>query len=486
MRGSVETNSVGITNVSESLHRDPPVIEPNGSAAPVLETPVVERPEQEVHVAMVASPWDRGDESATETVPYLPGSVDHSLEAATTRVAPCGAHAFGKSELESAQPAIGVCPSISGGNQLWPRLRWYQWPWWLAGRSWDLSSLCLLIAIVAAVPVIQFASLGYLLYAAGNLANGKPWRTALPGLRTAGKLGTFALFAAVTWLPVFVMTDLAYSAQLLQPSSAAARGWRAAAFVFAFAWVVYVGWAAVRGGRWWNFLWPAPLRFVQSIWQPRTWSRASDELYDLVTGLQFPRLWWLGVRASVGALLWTCIPVSLMIIGERAQDFKLAGLVGLVGAVGMTIVMLYLPMLQVHMAARDRFAEIFNVQAVRRGFAKAPWFYAASIFVLCALAIPLYLLRIEATPSQLVWAPSLVFVLFMLPAKLLMGTAYGYSQRRSQSRHWSLRWTAWGFEVAGVLVYVGALYLAQFVAWQGAFVMYFQHAVLVPAPLISS
>ena len=124
--------------------------------------------------------------------------------------------------------------------------------------------------------------------------------------------------------------------------------------------------------------------------------------------------------------------------------------------------------------------------AIRQSFMRAPWFCALSLFVLCALAIPLYLLRIEATPSELVWAPSLVFVAFMLPAKLLIGAALGYANRRDYLRHWMLRWPAWMIAVVSVAFYVGALYVAQFVAWQGAFVMYFQHALLVPAPLISS
>ena len=343
----------------------------------------------------------------------------------------------------------------------------------------------MLLAIVAAIPVLQLASLGYILFAAGRLANGERWRTAFPGLRIAGKLGTFAMFAAISWIPIYVLTDLAYSAQLLQPNSVSARGWRFAAFFFAAAWVVHVGWAAMRGGRWWHFLWPAPIRFMWRAWRPSTWSNAADQLYELASRLQIPKLWWLGARASAGALLWTCVPVSLMIIGARAQDFEAAPLIGLIGAVAMMVVMLYLPMLQVHMAAKNRFTEVFNVIAIRQSFLKAPWFCTLSLFVLCALAIPLYLLRIEATPSELAWAPSLVFVAFMLPAKLLIGAALGYANHRERYRHWLLRWPAWLISVASVMIYVGALYIAQLVAWQGAFVNYFQHAVLVPAPLIS-
>lgn len=364
--------------------------------------------------------------------------------------------------------------------------RWYVWPFWLLGRSWDMVSLSVLLAIVAAAPVFQFASLGYILFAAGRLANGHPWRTAFPGLRVAGKLGTFAMFAAISWLPVYVLTDLAYSAQLLDPNSMNARGWRIGAFLIAAMWVVHVGWAAMRGGRWWHFLWPAPLKFALTIWRPSHWSRVSDGLYDFVVGLQFPKLWWLGARASAGALLWTCVPVSLMVIGLRAQKFDAAPLVGLIGAIGMTCVMLYLPLLQVRMAAKNRFTEVFNVVAIRQSFMRAPWFCALGLLVLCGLAIPLYLLRIEPTPSELVWAPSLVFVAFMLPAKLLIGAALGYAESRKNLRHWTLRWSAFSVVMVSVVSYVGSLYIAQFIAWQGAFVMYFQHALLVPAPLIST
>jgi hypothetical protein len=283
-----------------------------------------------------------------------------------------------------------------------------------------------------------------------------------------------------------VLTDLAYSAQLLDPNSSSARGWRLGAFIVAAVWVVHVGWAAMRGGRWWHFVWPAPVKFAFTIWRPSYWSQTSDRLYDFVTRLHFPKLWWLGARASAGALVWTCVPVSLMIIGLRARDSEVAPLFGVIGAVAMTVVMLYLPLLQVRMAARNHFMEIFNVFAIRQSFMRAPWFCALSLFALCGLALPLYLLRIEPTPSELAWAPSLVFVALMLPAKLLIGAALGYADRREHLRHWVLRWPAFAVVMLSVTTYVGALYIAQFVAWQGAFVMYFQHALLVPAPLIST
>ncbi len=435
----------------------PPARDSSRRLAPVFDPPVLGEPPTSVP-PVVVSPADGDGPLPVET---------RALH-------------FQDSESKPSNPNAAFRPNRRS------RLRvWALFPFWCIGRIWDLACLCVLLAVVAAVPVVQLASLGYLLLSAANLANHRPWATAFPGLRLAGKLGTFVLLASLTWLPVYLVTDLAYTAQLLQPNSNTAKLWRFGAFAIATAWVFHVGWAAVRGGRWWHFAWPAPVRFLIEGWRPSTWSSASDRLYELYSQLQFVRLWWLGARASIGALLWTCVPVSLMIIGLRA-DVKIAGLVGLIGALAMTVVMLYLPMLQVRMAAMDRFSEMFNVRQVRQDFMRAPWFFALATFVLCGLAIPLYLLRIEATPSQLVWAPSLVFVVFMWPAKMLIGLALGYASKRPSRRHWLLRWPAWAIAVASVLIYVGALYIAQFTAWQGAFVLYFQHAVLVPAPLIST
>lgn len=371
-----------------------------------------------------------------------------------------------------------------------PRWPWYRWPGWLVGRAWEGANLIVLLAVVAAMPLVQLASLGYLLNSAALLARRQPWSKAFPGARLAGRMGTFALLSTMLWLPVWLITDLSYSAQLLLPASSTARNWRVAAFLITIVWLAWVTWAAMRGGLLRHFLWPAPVRFMRQVLLPSTWSQASDNLYELVSGLHFARLWWLGARAATGALIWTAIPVSMMIIGQRADELQIAPLVGLVGAVSMIVLLLYLPFLQIQMAVDNRFTSLFAITTVRRRFLFAPWAHAISLLLLCLLCIPLYLLRIEATPAELVWAPSLVFVLFMLPAKVLLGAAMGYASGRQNSvsprpRHWTLRWSARTVAMISAVVYVGALYVAQLVAGQGALVMYFQHAFLVPAPLIN-
>lgn len=375
----------------------------------------------------------------------------------------------------------------SFGGPADPVLKWTKriayFPFWMAARLLDFGSLCVLLALVAAVPVVQFASLGYLLLAAANLAEGKRWSSALPGLRLAGKFGTFALLTALLWLPVWFVTDLSYSAQLLQPGSGSAALWRVGAFVVTFLWITHVAWAAMRGGRWWHLLWAQPIRFALDIWRPSTWQRTSDRLYELVEHMQLPRLWWLGLRASFGAFLWIVLPASLMLVGLRNQELSVAGLVGFIGAAGMSFVVLYLPFIQIEFAKSGRFRDFLSIQKVRRRFGYRPWIHTLALLLLCVLCLPLYLLRIEATPAQLVWAPALVFVAFMLPAKLMLGAAMGWADRRTQGGKPPRRfYNKWPARIVGFLaawIYVGFLYVAQVIATD---VMIFQHAFLVPAP----
>ena len=220
-----------------------------------------------------------------EAVPSFPRKLPNS----SRPISGLSAARPGASNVASEALEPGTQSGTASQTTRHTRVPIYQWPFWLVARIWDFASLLTLLALVAAIPLIQLASLGYLLTAGANLANRRPWRDSFPGLRCAGKLGTFALLSAVSYFPVYFVTDLAYSAQLLEPNTAFAARWRTGAFLVSGLWLLYLGWAAMRGGRWWHFLWPAPLRFVTQFWRPSNWSRASDQLYELVASLQIPQ-----------------------------------------------------------------------------------------------------------------------------------------------------------------------------------------------------
>src|SRR5262249_1715927 len=81
---------------------------------------------------------------------------------------------------------------------------------------------------------------------------------------------------------------------------------------------------------------------------------------------------------------------------------------------------------------------------VRAAFKRAPWAFAFSFVVTLLFALPLYLLKVEMIPREAAWLPSLVFIVFIFPARLLTGWAYGRSERRGHPPPWGLRWLGRG------------------------------------------
>lgn len=351
--------------------------------------------------------------------------------------------------------------------------------------------LVLLLSVVATVPILQFASLGYMLESASRISRGLPLRCCFPGVETARKIVLCGFFLSVSWLPVWLVTDWGYSAELMDPGSAFALRFRVGARVLAVLWVVWAGWALFRGGRWYHFLWPAPKRFIRTVFRRDAWRQLEDRLWDLVVSLRIAYLMKLGFYASIGALFWLLIPAVLIIVAlnggaDRPSDGSnpegVLGLLGLVGAISMWWVLQKLPFLQIHMVNEGNLRAMLDRAAIRNAFRRAPWAFCIAMVVLVLLSIPLYPLRIESIPSQLRWGLALFFVLFMFPTKLLAGWALRCSLHRTKPVHWFWRWVAWVPMVGSIAIYVGFLYLAKFALWEGATSILLQHAFLPPVP----
>jgi hypothetical protein len=94
------------------------------------------------------------------------------------------------------------------------------------------------------------------------------------------------------------------------------------------------------------------------------------------------------------------------------------------------------------------------------------------------------LLKIELPPREIAWLPSLLFVVFIFPARLLTGWALHRASQRPSRSHWLFRWSGRLALVPVALVYVLAVYLTQYLSWHGSLGLLEQHAFLVPAPLV--
>ena len=356
------------------------------------------------------------------------------------------------------------------------------------GRGWEwvfgLLSLIVGLAILASIPVVQLLSLGYLLEASGRVARSGRLGDGFVGVRKAARVGSIVIGTWLILLPLRVLADQRYNAQLIAADSPTARKLHIALVLISGLAAVHLLWAWFRGGRLRHFLWPAPVRLVRTLRRGRWWVEARDGVWSFVVQLRLPHYFWLGVLGFAGAIAWLAIPTLLLIASTRIPGLGAAAVVGLIGGVALAIVMLYLPFLQTRLGAENRLPALFQVTPVRQAFARAPLACWVALLITLASAQPLYLLKIEATPREVVGLLSLVFVIFMLPARLATGWAMGRAKRQTVPRHLVSRWAARLAALPLVAVYVLVLFFTQYTSWHGSWSMLEQHAVLVPVPFL--
>ncbi|NNE00758.1 MAG: DUF4013 domain-containing protein [Pirellulaceae bacterium] len=367
------------------------------------------------------------------------------------------------------------------------RRRVFRFIGWSIRGLFCIASLIALLAVLSAIPIFQLIAFGYLLDVAGRLTRGAKFRDSLPNLQRAGTIGLAATAIFVASLPTQLLVHWESVAQLIDPGSLQATLLRVLAFACSFAAMGYLLWAWVRGGQLRHYLWPQPKRFLREGWRPGTWSTIPDRLWDFTVALELPRLFWLGTRGAVATLIWL-VPGMIIIAMNRNGETPVAGLIGGLALIAMGGVLLYLPMLQAHFAAENRLGAMFELRRIRQDFRRAPWAWLlAMIFGLVILPIPLYLLKIEATPREVLWLPCVVFVGFILPARVGEGLALRRARRRPDpSGLWAgiSIWSVRVLMLAVVGTYLIFLTVSQFTSWDGLPTWVEQHAILFPRPFI--
>lgn len=355
------------------------------------------------------------------------------------------------------------------------------------GLDWILGLLCLVagLAIFSVIPLLNFMSLGYLLHASAQVARAGRFQDGFPGVHQASRIGSFVIGALLISLPARILSGLWKDAEVVAPGSADAALWRAATFLVTSATLFQILWASLRGGRFHHFLWPAPLQFIAWLKTPDKVTSLRRRVSAAIARLRLPFLFWLGARAFAGTLLWLLLPVGILVAAAQRPPEQGGILLSLLGAILLMPVVLYLPFLQVHFALENRFRALFEIGSIRQHFNRAPLAFWSALLATLLFALPLYLLKIELPPRGIVWLPSLVFVLFIFPARLLTGWAFGRALRQQQPRHGLIRWSSRLALLPVMVFYVVIVYLSQYLAWNGSLGLLEQHAFLVPAPWAS-
>ena len=347
---------------------------------------------------------------------------------------------------------------------------------WLFG----LASLVLGLSTLAALPVLQFLSLGYFLESSARVARSGRLRDGFVGVRRAARVGGLAAGIWLVTVPAWLIGTVARSAELIDPGGRAARGWRVALVLAVSLTVFHVLAACARGGRLRHFFWPFghPFWVVRRLREGGLYTESRDAFWSALAALRLPYYFRLGFVGFAGTLAWLIVPAALIAAGGRVPPL------GILGALLLAIVVPFLPFLQIRYALEGRISALFSRRAIRERFRRAPWAFAFSLMVLLLAAIPLYLLKIEMIPREAAWLPSLVFVAFLAPARLLTGWAYARSGRRDRPSHWSFRILGRLAIIPVAAFYVLVVFLAQYTSWGGTASLFDQHAFLLPVPFL--
>ena len=365
--------------------------------------------------------------------------------------------------------------------------RWLYWVWKNLSSGFDwlfgLVSLLVGLSILATIPVIQFLSLGYLLESSGRIVRTGNLRAGFVGIRKASRVGSLVVGTWLALLPARLVSSFWYSSYLLNGPSRQATVWRIVLIVVLVLTAIHVLWAWFRGGRLRHFIWPAPLRFCRCLRAGGMYQQARDATCNFLESLHLSHYFMLGAKGFVAAAIWLSVPVTLLVLASRVA-VPLGVFCGFVGTILFAAVLLYLPFLQGRFGATNRFGAMFELREIRRRYQAAPFAFLIAFSMTLLFALPLYLLKAELVPRKAAWLPSLVFVLFMFPARLATGWALARSQKRELPRHFLFRWTAWFAMLPVVGFYVLIVYFTQYVSWYGGLSLYEQHAFLLPVPFL--
>lgn len=357
----------------------------------------------------------------------------------------------------------------------------------MSAVHWCIGGMVIVfgLAILAPLPILQFLSLGYLLEVSGRIARERRFSAGFIGFRQAAKVGMLAIAVSIMLLILRFFAAQAYSARLIAPGSSASRGWSIGLFIatglmafllFAACWV---------GNKIWRSRHPATKSPSGQTHSHGTLAEIRDAVWHFVVELRLPYYFWLGARGFAGGLLWLLLPVTLLAFGGKPPlGGGLGILIGYLGAFLLMAVLLYLPFLQTRFALENRFSAMFELRAVRQVFRRAPIAFWTALFATLLFSLPLYLLKIEIVPRDAAGLPSLLFVMFMVPARFLAGWAYSRGLKREQVRHWFFRLMARLGMLPVVAFYVLIVYFTQYLSWHGVWSLYEQHAFLLPVPFV--
>jgi len=363
--------------------------------------------------------------------------------------------------------------------------------WWLVRACLGLICLVALLALAAAIPVVNVLALGYLMEVQGRVARTGKFRSAFYLLPAAQRLGGILLAVWLWLLPIQFLAGLARDSWLLAPGGTAAWLWTSLLVIASSLTAVHLLLAIGCGGRWWRFARPLSnaLR-LRACWRSNEyWQDAHHAIYEFMAAFRLPHLLRLGLLGYAAAYVWLVLPALLFtMLNDVTSRWQIIGFVA--GCVTLTLTLLWLPLLLAHVAAEGRWRAMFELTTVAKLAGQTPfrWAIATAILFGCSVLPLLYtaLFKNQIPAHDVRWDLMLVSLVTVVPARVLVGWVYHRATRRTHSapsRLWRIwQWTNGAALCFGVGWYVYFLNLATTGGELGQHAVWQFHALLLPLP----
>ncbi len=408
---------------------------------------------------------------------------------------------------------------------------------WLIRAVFGIVSLTLLLAVIAAIPIVNFLALGYLLEVEGRVARTGRLRDAFLLLDVAPRIGSIVLGTWLWLLPLRLAGVFRQDAYFIDPGGPADRFLSLIAPLLAVLIGTHICLALSRGGSLRHFFFlprRLPVRravrrlikvllgivgggvsiaslispqvlvvaalivlalpivlspvstVLNALWLWNRWenhdyiAHATAAVQDFFSRLRLKHHFWLGLRGFVGAALWLIIPTAMF--AAATPDEGPQNLIAFLGAIGLLLVLSWLPFLQARFALTGRFKTMFELRTIRQLYRDAPIAWLLAIAIVYVLALPLYLPKVFLLPQDAMWLITLVFIVTIYPARVMTGWVLHRAIRSPKQPWFGWRWLSRTIMLPLLALYVFLLFFTPMIGEHGKGVLFEHHALLLPLP----
>src|SRR5262249_28393978 len=188
-------------------------------------------------------------------------------------------------------------------------------------------SLVLGLSMLAALPLLQFLSLGYSLESSARVARSGRLRDGFVGVRRAARVGGVTAGIWLSLVPAWLVGSYARSAELIDPGGRVASSWRIGLAVVTVFTIAHIACACARGGWPPHFLSSSlhPFWSIRRVRRGALYPEVRAALWIFVAALRLPYFFRLGLVGFLGTLAWLVVPALLIAATAKAP---LAGVAG--------------------------------------------------------------------------------------------------------------------------------------------------------------